>query len=275
MQSGLHVGAERIAGEEGGGEVVATARRGGGRRDLRQRQRGPGGPLGRGESCRWLPTGLAHSRCTDTLTPRCVRSRSPLPLETQFTADFPGSWPGRARHRSPRPGCYLSMAAPRGGPHLLGRLAAAPLPPGRAGRPPRAPPRAPSQARRRGRGTSAPPAPARPRPSAGPLPAGAGCGQHLGPRGRARPPLPARHPRRRRRPCTCCSFRLAAPAPRGASGSAAPRCPEPRDEARRPSPRQRWEAGSAAKREGARPGRPGAAAGGGDGKRKSGRAEPL
>lgn len=47
----------------------------------------------------------------------------------------------------------------------------------------------------------------RPAPSRCPLPAGAGTGQHLGPRCRARLPV---HPRPRRRPCTCCSFRLAA-----------------------------------------------------------------
>lgn len=96
---------------------------------------------------------------------------------------------------------HLYMAALGRGPHLFGRLSAAPFPPGHGDLDPRAPPRAPYQARRPEQGDkhTVPRSHShvRPAPCRCPLPAGTGTGQHLGPRCRARLPVPPPHPRRR------------------------------------------------------------------------------
>lgn len=140
---------------------------------------------------------------------------APLPPSPGSTVHVRFFWVSARQSPAPEspPGLYLPLAAHRPGPHLCGRLSAAPSPlrPGDPG--PRAPPRAPSPARRPEQGdrhssTVTQPCAARgalPLPSAGQRGHRAAAGSEV--RGAAPgDPRPAAA-----RPCTCCSFRPAAP----------------------------------------------------------------
>lgn len=217
--------------------------------------------------------GLTHSRCSETLAPSLGFCSPPPPPGSTVHVRF--FW-ASARHspapESP-PSLYLPVAGHCPGPHLCGRLSAAPSPlrPGDPG--PRAPPRAPSPARRPEQGDRHNPTVTQPCAARGTLslPSAGQRGHRAAAGSEVRGAAPG-DPRPRRRPSLHLLLLPARSAP--FSSQPAPAVPHRRPHellggVSLPEPpaagvcglRAKWGGGSD-------PGVPGAAAGGGDGKRK-------